>query len=430
MLLVSSAAQVPEPASSATKPIFITNGTLHVGNGKVIEKASLVIENSIITQVGPVGSIRVDVVRYELIDASGKHIYPGLILPTARLGLEDISSLRPTLDHSELGDFNPNVRALTSYNTDSEVIATLRRNGILLAQITPQSGILSGTSSIVLLDGWNWEDVAYKIDDGLHLHWPEQVKVDATKRKKEKQVYAKKVASIKKFFQDARAYVDAKEPLLLNLKLSAMRSVFSREKKIYVYAHKAVQIIEAIEFLESMNLAAQTVLVGAHEALYVADFLKARNIPVLLETHRLPSRDDEDIHLPFKLPYELHKRGILVGIGYSVSLDPISDLQNLSFSAAAAVTYGLSKEEALQMLTANTAKILGIESQAGTIEVGKDAHLIISKGDILNIRSNQITHAFIRGKSCSLGRQAGDATRSLYEEIQSRKKAISCTKVP
>ena len=97
---------------------------------------------------------------------------PGLILPISNLGLVEISAVRATNDSRELGELNPNVRSIVAYNTDSKVINTLRSNGILLANIVPQGSLIAGSSSVVQLDAWNWEDAAYKTDEGIHLYMP------------------------------------------------------------------------------------------------------------------------------------------------------------------------------------------------------------------------------------------------------------------
>ncbi len=394
--LPTGTAQVPVPAAVAQKPILILDGTLHLGDGHVIQHGALAMEGGIITHVGLKEGIRVDVARYQLIDASGKHVYPGLISACVRLGLEEITTLRQTKDHSEVGDFNPNTRAITAYNTDSEVIPTLRRNGILLAQITPQSGILSGTSSIVALHGWNWEDAQAVVDDGLHLRWPVQGK--------NKKKYAEQVAALHELFEDARRYGmgTGKKTTQHNLKLAALQKVLAGSRKLYVHTHKHTEIIASMEFLRARNLLARAVLVGGDDAWHVANYLQIHNIPVLLsKTHRLPAREDAAIDLPYALPAMLHKRGIMVGLTHTAE-HVLSNLQNLPFVAGTAATYGLSKEVALQMVTQHVAKILGIDSWTGTLEVGKEANVIISKGDILDIRKNKLSHAFIRGRPVPL----------------------------
>ena len=386
-------AQVPVPAQVQNQPLLIVDATAHIGNGKVIPRAILAVENGIITQINSTEKVRIDIARYRIIDAKGQHLYPGLILPAVRAGLEDILSLRPSRDHAEVGLLNPNVRTQTAYNTDSEILPTLRKNGILIVQSTPQGGVISGSSSVFLLDGWNWEDATYKADDGIHLRWP-------SKEKDKEEQHTKIYQELTKLFKDARNYTRT-DPLLLNLKLEAMRGLFTGDKKLYIHAKKAAEIIESIDFARNMGIE-QPVLVGAHDAWHVADYLREHHISVLLaDVHRLPLREDEPIDLPYRLPVELHKKGILVGLAYADTWS-IASWRNLAFLAGQCVSYGLEKEQALQMITFNTAKILGIDKQTGTLEIGKDANFILSQGDLLDMKTHQVTHAFIQGREIDL----------------------------
>ncbi|MEM7510014.1 MAG: amidohydrolase, partial [Bacteroidota bacterium] len=159
------------PAPAQEKPILLSGATAHLGNGEVIESAMIGFKDGKISLVTNIAAA-VSVAEYEVIDVSGKHIYPGFILPVSGLGLAEVNAVRATVDNSEQGAYNPNVRSIIAYNTDSEVIPTFRFNGILMTQVTPSSGVIPGTSSIVQLDAWNWEDAVYKMDDAIHLDWP------------------------------------------------------------------------------------------------------------------------------------------------------------------------------------------------------------------------------------------------------------------
>src|SRR5271170_4335769 len=159
------------PAKPFAGRLFITNGNVHVGNGQVIENATIEINNGKIIQVGQ--NITVPQGDAKVVDAKGKQVYPGLILSVTNLGLKEIGSgVRGSNDFEELGDLNPNIRSIVAYNTDSKIIGTLRANGILLAGVTPQGGTISGSSTVVQLDAWNWEDAAYKMDNAIHVNLP------------------------------------------------------------------------------------------------------------------------------------------------------------------------------------------------------------------------------------------------------------------
>ncbi|MDN4164189.1 amidohydrolase family protein [Cytophagales bacterium LB-30] len=409
-------AQVPQPASEQQKPIAITGAVAHLGNGKVIENALVTFDKGKLTLVADARVVRVDLSGHEVIEANGKHLYPGLILANTELGLLEVESVRATRDYSETGDYNPNVRSIIAYNTDSELIPTLRYNGILLAQVTPKGGTISGSSSVVALDGWNWEDAAYAYDEGIHMGWVNTYQrprwwLGETQIKKNEN-YEAQVREIEQFFNDAKAYANAGKPKTVNLKMEAMKGLFDGSKTLYIEASYAKDIVSGIQFAQAMGVK-KIVLKGGEQAYRVADFLKENAIPVVLaNVHRLPSSTDEDIDMPYKLAADLTKAGVMVVIAY----DGLQSSRNLPFFAGTAAAYGLDKEQALQLITLNPAKMLGIESRAGSIEVGKDAHLILSSGDLLDMRGNNVEAAFINGKRINLdGKQ-----QMLYQRFKEK----------
>ncbi|MEQ9302003.1 MAG: amidohydrolase family protein [Cyclobacteriaceae bacterium] len=401
-LFTDVAAQVPEPVADQSGPIILMNGVAHLGNGEIIENSAIAFENGKITLVGDARVMRLDLSKYEVVDAAGKHIYPGLILPNTTLGLEEISAVRATRDHTEVGEITPNVRSLVAYNTDSELIAALRYNGILLAQPTPRGGVITGTSSIMMLEGWNWEDAAYMKDDGVHLDWPSKTYgarwwMGETSGR-ENPRYAETVARVEQFMAEANAYAQVTNPEVTNLKLEAMKGVISGEQRLFIHADARDEILESITLAKRMSIP-NIVLVGARDAYYCTSFIKEHNVPILLDmVHRLPSREDEDVDLSYKLAGLLHNQGIKVGLTYP----SLQSSRNLPFFAGTAVAYGLDKEEALKLVTSNTAEILGIGAMTGTISEGKDANLVVSEGDLLDMRTSKVKHAFIKGRSIQL----------------------------
>jgi hypothetical protein len=399
-LLISThlIAQSPTPGKAQTKPVALVGGTAHLGNGQVIENAVVAFENGKLTLVAAAASATFNRTGYEVIDVSGNHVYPGLIAPDTKLGLEEIAAVRATLDYRETGAINPNVRSLIAYNTDSEVIPTTRANGVLMAQIVPQGGLISGTSALVGLDAWNWEDAAIK-EDGIHLYWPAMfvaggIWYDPEPIKKN-EGHTKILEELNRTLADALAYSQIKNPSPANLKLEAMKGLFDGSKNLYIHAYYGKEIIEGVQFAKN-NGVKKVVVVGGEDAWMVVDFLKEHKVAVILnELHRLPTRPEDDVDLPFKLPAMLSKAGILVGLSYP---GETRNYTNLPFLAGTAAAHGLSKEEALSMVTLNNARILGIENQVGTLENGKDATLIVSSGDLLDVRTNDVTHAFIQGR--------------------------------
>jgi hypothetical protein len=405
--LFQAAAQSPVVAPVQKKPVMLVGGTIHTGTGDVIENGTVVFAGGKIISVGKSTDLKVDKAGYEVIDVAGKQIYPGLIFPNTSLGLVEIGSgVEVATDNREIGDLNPNVRAIAAYNTDSHVIPVLRSNGILLAQIVPSGTLLPGTSSIVQLDAWNWEDAAYKTDNGIQLGWPRKSAFGgrrgggdfAMAAASGASTYEKNVESLEKIFSDAVAYAAIEKPSDVNLRLESMRGLFDGTKILFINTSEPKGIIAAVSFGKRYGVK-KMVLAGADESAWaVKDFLKENNIPVLLsDPLSLPRFDYSDIRLPFKLASMFKKEGILVGLTYSKQA-----YANLPFAAGQTVAYGLTKEEALQTITLNNAKILGIDDMTGSIEVGKDANIVVSKGDILDMSTNDIELAFITGRSISL----------------------------
>jgi imidazolonepropionase-like amidohydrolase len=389
------------PAKEYKGLLFITHGTIHVGNGQVIENGSIKINNGKIEQVGQNLPIPADNVK--VIDVKGEQVYPGLILPVTDLGLKEIAlNVRGTDDFKELGDLNPSIRSIVAYNTDSKVINTLKANGILLAGITPQGGTISGSSSVVQLDAWNWEDAAYKLDYGIHLNLPTFIRrpdasgaaqtPDPTKES------LNKVEDIKSFFRQANAYLKEPTHKETNLKFEAVKGLFDKKQKLFVHGDQVKQMLIAIDFVKEFGF--DVVIVGASESFMIADLLKQNNIAVILQQeHELPAMEDDDVDQPYKTPFQLQQAGVLFALNDS---HEESRYRNLMFNAGTAAAYGLTKEQALQAITLNSAKILGIDNRTGSIEAGKDANIVVSTGDILDMRSSIITHAFIQGREVNL----------------------------
>ncbi len=403
-------AQNPSPAPKQTKAIALTGGTIHVGNGQIIENGIIVFDKGLITAVG--GASTPILPNAEIIDVKGKSIYPGIIAPSALVGLVENGAVRSTFDKQEMGDFNPNVRALIAHNTDSEIIPTVRGNGVLIGQTTPEGGIISGTSAIMEYDGWNWEDAALKADDGVWLNYPTLTarEYDADLGKfmlKKNSKYMASRAQLADFFAEALAYSEIGKPQATNLQLEAMRGLFDGTKKLFIRVNAGKEIIEACQLAQKYKIK-NIVVVGAEEPELALDFLKKNEIPVIVSpTHRLPNAADEPVWNPYKLPSILMKEGILTGLFYT---EEFYKTRNLPFVAGTAAAFGLDKELALQLITFNNAKILGISDKVGTLEIGKHATIAVSDGDILDMRTNKVRYAFIRGKNINLD----DKQKRLY----------------
>ena len=394
------------PAKPFMGHLFITGGTIHVGNGQVIDNGTIEVNNGKIVAIG--ANVTVSGSDAKVVDAKGKQIYPGLILSVTDLGLKEIGSgARGSDDFQELGDLNPSIRSIVAYNTDSRIINTLRTNGILLAGVTPEGGIISGSSTVVQLDAWNWEDAAYKMDNAIHLTLPTflarptrfggrrfgaQAPTDPTKEALDK------IEEIKAFFSEARAYNAEATHKETNLKFEAVKGLFTKQQKLFVHGDQVKQMLVAIDFAKEFGF--DVTIVGGSECWLIADLLKQNNISVILQqTNALPTTEDDDYDQPFKTPAVLQKAGVLFAINDSHGE---TRYRNLMFNAGVAVAHGLTKEQALQAITLSAAKILGIDDRTGSLEVGKDANIVVSAGDILDMRTSIIDHAFIQGREVNL----------------------------
>ena len=419
LLIVSVAAvgqQTPAPPQSQS--ILIEGATAHLGTGDVIESCAIGLKDGRIDYVGR--SFQVNKDEYDLvIDGRGQHVYPGFIVLNTTLGLQEIGAVRATQDQYEVGTFRPNVRSVIAFNTDSEIPPTVRSNGVLMGQITPRGGVVSGSSGVVHFDGWNWEDAVMKMVDGIHLNWPEthhrhrkDGKVNIQKRK----TYDQRKHEIERFFGEAKAYAATpKAGRVQDLRFEGMRGLFDGTLALHVHARDARAIAEAVHFKRDMGIE-RMAIVGGYDAYLVADMLRENNVAVVLRSvHSLPRFADDDVDLPFRLPKLLMDEGLTVALQVDQRMTEMNS-RNLPFYAGTARAYGLTEEQAIQTITRNPARILGLEEEVGTLERGKVATLFMSSGDALDMRTNSLTHAWIEGREIDLDNRQ----RELYRKFQTK----------
>jgi len=413
---------IPSPGPVQEVPVYIVGGTIHIGNGLVIEKGTVVFDKGKITTVTNTVDLNIDVENVEVINAEGKHVYPGFISPNSLNGLVEVNSLRATRDYSEVGSFKPHLRSIIAYNTDSWVTPTVRSNGVLISQIRPQGGRMPGTSAIVQMDAWNYEDAIVKEEDGIIVNfpvlmtrggwWAEPGKI------KQNEEYQKQIIELRSFFAEAKAYSNATDIEEVNLKFEAMKGVFDKTKKVYVNANHSKAIINALDFINEFDVDGG--IVGGRDAWMILDLLKESKVPIILNrTHSLPFLADDDIDLPYKMPKILKD----AGIQFCMQAEQLSGEQrNLPFTAGKSAAYGLTKEEALSSITLDAAKVLGIEKRLGSLEVGKDATLFISTGDALDPTTNNLEEAFIEGRRLNLENKQKELYRKFVDKYGLEKK--------
>lgn len=382
---------------SQQSSILFKKITIHNGKGDVPYIADVLIKNDIISAIG---SDIPSNISDTVIFAQNYHLYPAIISCNNILGLQEAEAVRPTSDYADIGEFNPHLRTLTSYNTDSKILPTVFSNGVMYTQCTPRGSYIAGSSSVVKTKAWNWED-AEVCEDGIHLYMPSEyvqrgwwAEPDKTDKNQD---FSKQLSDIKNFLTESKTYYLAQDTNIFSAPFEAMKPVWSGQKKLYVHCSRAKDILNAIELLQIFQVP-QGVLVECDEIYKVLDAVKKYQYPVILSrTNALPDNDDDDVKINFEIPALLEKNNILYTISMSGDMEAMQS-RNLPFVAGMGVPYGLSKEKALKSITYNAAKILGIEKELGSIEVNKKASLIVSKGDILDPSTQQIVMLLLEGK--------------------------------
>ncbi|MBL8521657.1 MAG: amidohydrolase family protein [Betaproteobacteria bacterium] len=423
---------IPPPPQST--PLLLTGATLHTVSGASIANGEMLIDKGRIVALGAPGSAKAPA-NAQRIDLSGKHVYPGFIAANTAIGLAEVSAVRATLDQVETGPSNPNSRALVAVNADSEIIPVTRANGVLAALAVPRSGVgggIGGTSALIQLDGWTWEDMGLVREAGLHVILPAMrfgtamtPTLSAARIEEMQRTSAQRLRALDDTFDTARAYAraaEAGEIATPDARLEAMRPVFSGQRKVFVHADDLPQIRHALGFAERHGV--NIVIVGGYDAPHVAPLLKARGIPVIVGgVHRLPLRRNESPDTPNTIAAKLHRAGVAFAIARNGAASDAARERSLPFEAAATVAYGLPREEALKSITLYPAQILGAADRLGSLEAGKLASFFVADGDPLEIRTN-IERVFIQGREIVLE----DKQTKLRDKYREKYRQLGITK--
>jgi imidazolonepropionase-like amidohydrolase len=397
-------------SAAASEPTAFTNATVHTANGPALQNATVVIDQGRIVSVGsglstPAGA--------QVVDCTGKHLWPGFVAPLTALGLTEIGSVRGTNDHSETGTVNPNIRAEVQVNPESELLPVARYNGITSALVAPLGGAIAGTSAMVHLDGWTYEDMTLRAPVALHVHWPAMSVVKAwwetRSEEDQKKDREKRLREIRDAFEDARAYWKAREAEGKagvprhdqDVKWDAMGKALRGEIPVMFQAAGLNQIEAVLRFVDEQQLR-NVVLVDAYDAWRVIDELKARNIAVVTGSPMtLPRRSYEPYDMGMSLAAKLHRAGVRFAISDGGGSGNAANVRNLPYEAGYAAAYGLPREEALKAITLYPAQILGVADRVGSIEPGKVADLVVGTGDPLEI-TTQVEQVYVAGKPVSM----------------------------
>jgi imidazolonepropionase-like amidohydrolase len=371
------------PGGPQENPIAIVGATLHPIVGDVIEDGAILFDKGKIVALGAEIDIPNDA---QVIDAEGKHVYPSLIEAYSDIGLVEINSVPETTDSREIGQFNPNVRAATAVNPDSELIPVNRANGILLAVSAPEGSLIGGLSALLMLDGWTWEDMTLEPDVGMHVRWSSREET---------------IEELAKIFDQAKRYQAGRElgTQPVDLRLQALGLVLDGSVPLIADANSLEQIRSAVAFANRYGL--KLIIHGGSDAAHCADLLKEQRVPVILSgVYRSPRRRHAAYDGPYSLPAKLQE----LGVQYCISAGGrfgASGVRNLPYHAATAAAYGLDEDAALASITTAPAEILGVADRVGSLQPGLDATLFIADGNILETPTH-VEMAFIQGRQVDL----------------------------
>ncbi len=423
------------PAPTQTSAILFTNATVHTVTQGQLDNTDVLIADGKIVAVGqnlaaaepaadlgeqadkPATQSETTLMAASAVvfDASNKHIYPGLIALDTTMGLVEVEMMRPSNDAYEVGFINPQLEAISAFNPDSEIIPTVRVNGITHAQVVPQGDGLAGQSALVSMDSWTIEDALVESNKQFHLYWPyiRWISSDADKRQEQLGDLNKRVNKVHDAFTDAHRYQLALKAGKVNktdLRWQSLTPLFDGDAQLFIHAQSQKQIEEAIALSKMYGF--KIVIVGGYDAWRLADALGEVNAKVIYtQTLSLPKRKDEPIDLAFKIPALLKQADIPFALGFSSDWNS----RNLPFAAGQTVAYGLTKSQALQSITLDAAKILDIDDM-GAIAPGFKANMIIATGDILDPMQAGIEAVYIDGRKIDLNNRH----QQLYQKYLKR----------
>lgn len=424
---LAAAQDLAVKALPQTRPVVISNATVHTVSGATIEKGHVVFAGGVISAVGP-GPAEPRLAGQDalVIDGAGKHVYPGLFGANTVMGLVEVNAARATRDADEIGDLTPEVRPAPAINPDSTLIPVTRSNGVLLNGVMPLGGLVPGRVSVIRLDGWTWEDMTVREDAGLLVNWPNLRTSNAwwaTRSEGEQQEDIRRsLERVGNFFDDAIAYHAAKKAgagTVTDLRFEAVGAVIRGERPVYARADEWEQIESAAAFCAARKL--KLVIVGGRDAPLAAESLRAIDAGVIVTgTFRMPKREDSPTDDAFTLPARLEAakvRWCLAGEGGEFQT---AHERNLPYHAALAVAHGLDRVAAIRAITLSPAELLGVANRYGSIDAGKSATLIVTTGDPLEM-TTKIEHAFIDGRGVDLRNKQTELDAKYREKYRRQK---------
>jgi imidazolonepropionase-like amidohydrolase len=408
-------------AQQAANVYVIRNAKIVTVTGAVIERGSALIRDGKIAEVGARVSAPANA---KVIDATGLSVYPGMIDSGTQLGLTEIGSIQETHDTTELGDFNPHMRAIVAVQPHSELIPVSRANGVTTAITRPSGRLVPGQAALINLDGWTWQEMAVKAPVAMMMEYPRAPRGRAAFAQAEgsanvAQLRDRQLAALRQKLEDAQAYAKAKEaraadkslpPRPVDHVLEALIHVVKGETPVLMVANAEREIKGAIEIADKYKL--KLIISGAGDAWKVASTLKEKNIPVIIgPVTDLPGGEDDDYDMNYSHAAKLYK----AGVKFAFQSDDAAYARNLPYQAGTSAAFGLPKDEALKAVTIYPAQIFGVDKLLGSVEVGKMANLIVTDGDPLEFKTS-VKHMFINGKPVDLSSRH----TKLYDKFNAR----------
>ena len=428
-----AADHVPPPPQRV--PLLVINAVLHPVSGPAIEGGRMLVERGrIVALAGPGQPLPAPSAPAQVLDLGGRHVYPGFVAANTSLGLAEVSSVPATVDLREVGPLNPNARALVAVNPDSELLPVARSNGVLAALAVPEGAVgggFSGTSALLQMDGWTWEDMAVQREVAVHLELPSmrlggellrgpmESFADELRR-----ITAARLKLIDEAFESAAAYgrarsADPAHPT--DLRWEALLPVLRGERPLFVQANELPQIRHALALAERHGF--KLVIVGGADAWRMASVLRERQVAVVIAgVHRLPLRRDEAYDAPYRLAARLAEAGVTYCIGRASGAFAAANERNLPYEAGTAVAHGLAPEEALKAITLYPAQILGVADRLGSLAPGRLGSFIVTDGDPLQTET-RVLRVFIQGREVETSNRQtrlADKYRQKYEQLKAR----------
>jgi len=400
---------VASPLAAEDPALAITNARVVTVSGPVIERGTVVVVKGRIAAVGadvvvPAGAT--------VVDGSGKTLYPGLFDALTSIGLEEVAAVAATVDTTEVGDVNPHAKAWVALHPDSELIPVARANGLTVVLSAPSGGLVSGQSALVRLSGTTPEALTLKAPAALHVVYPSgrppsessreseepEAKTLEERLKEKRKNQEAALARLVSLFGEAKAHAaaaaaaerGARPVPATSLALDAVAPFARGEAPVVIRADDEDDIRRSVRFGSEQGL--RLVIAGGLEAWRCASLLKEKNVAVLLNVDRLPSRESDPYDAPYANAAVLHR----AGVRFAIVTDDAENVRNLPYEAAMAAAYGLPAAEAVRAITLSPAEIFGVADRVGAIAPGRDAHLVLATGDILDTRT-QVTHVWIDG---------------------------------